>query len=119
MKDYQILVASFKISFLFSWSEKIRSVFSYSLDPRLVYRRCKVFSLKPTKPNKFHLNENCYSAANGETIFYLPFIPFKVEQPLKGMELQEQEEKDENHGGRLSKKNIRKKVSINYRLKVS
>ena len=38
MKDYSILEASFKVSFLFSWSEKIGSVISYSLrmDPRPV-----------------------------------------------------------------------------------
>ena len=33
------------------------------------------------------------------------------------MELQEKEEKDENHRGKLYRKNPRKKVSINSRLK--
>ena len=28
--------------------------YSLSVDPGLVCRRCKVFSLKPTKPNKFN-----------------------------------------------------------------
>ena len=47
----------------------------------------------------------------------MSFIPCKAEQPLQGMELQEKEEKDENHRGKLYRKNSRKKVSINSRLK--
>ena len=49
--------------------------------------------------------------------FKLSFTPCKAEQPLRGMELQEKEEKDENHRGKLYRKNPRKKVSINSRLK--
>ena len=41
--------------------------------------------------------------------FKFDFTPCKVEQPLQGLELQEQEEKDENHGVKLYKKNPRKK----------
>ena len=36
------------------------------------------------------------------------FTPCKAEQPLRGMELKEKEEKDENHRGELFRKNARK-----------
>ena len=41
--------------------------------------------------------------------FKLGFTISKAEQPLQGMELQETEEKDENHRGELFRKNARKK----------
>ena len=44
-----------------------------------------------------------------ETFFKLSFTLCKAEQPLRGMKLQEKEEKDENHRGELFRKNPRKK----------
>ena len=46
----------------------------------------------------------------GEPIFLkLGFTPYTAEEPLRGMELQEKEEKDENHREKLYRKNPRKK----------
>ena len=47
----------------------------------------------------------------------MSFTPCKAEQPLRGMELKENEEKDENHRRKLYRKNPRKKVSVNSKLK--
>ena len=54
---------------------------------------------------------------NRQFFFNWVSLHAKAEQPLRGMDLQEKEEKDENHRGKLYRKNPRKKVSINSRLK--
>ena len=47
----------------------------------------------------------------------MEFTSSNAEQPLRGMELQEKEEKDERHKGKLIR-NYPKKVPINTILKV-
>ena len=48
--------------------------------------------------------------------FYLGFTPYKAEQPLRGMELKEKEEKDEIIEESCIERAQGKKVSINSRL---
>ena len=67
------------------------------MDPDLVCRRCKVFSLKPTKPNKFNQSKTTIPL-----LMKLGDEPCKAEQPLRGMELQEKE-KDKSYRGNFIK----------------
>ena len=56
-------------------------------------------------------------SSNDHLFFNWVSVHAKTEQPLREIELQENEEKDENHRGKLYRKNPRKKVSIKSRLK--
>ena len=79
--------------------------YSLSVDPGLDCRRYKVFPLKPTKTDKFNQSKTTIPLlmkCGDEPIFFLTFIPCKTEQPLRRMELQENE-KDENHRGNCIK----------------
>ena len=56
-------------------------------------------------------------SSNRQFFFNGVSLHAKAEQPLRGMELQEKEEKDEDHREKLYRKNPREKVSNNSRLK--
>ena len=82
--------------------------YSPIVNPGLVCRWCKLFCLKPTKPNKFNQSKTTIplfmKLGEEQIFFWLSSTPCKAEQPLqgmeplRGMELQEKE-KDENHRG--------------------
>ena len=66
----------------------------------------KIYLIKFSKLTSFH----------DHNFLKLGFTPYKTEQPLPGMKLQEKEIKDHNYRGKLLRKKKGKNVSINSRL---
>ena len=77
------------------------------------------YSQDITKKNILNVNCLHIHINKGESLKKneMEFTSSNAEQPLRGMELQEKEEKDERHKGKLIR-NYPKKVPINTILKV-
>ena len=66
----------------------------------------KIYVIKFSKLTSFH----------DDNFLKLGFTPYKTEQPLPGMKLQEKEIKDYNYRGKLLRKKKGKNLYINSRL---
>ena len=66
----------------------------------------KIYLIKFSKLTSFH----------DDNFLKLGFTPYKTEQPLPGMKLQEKEIKDYNYRGKLLRKKKGKNLYINSRL---
>ena len=67
----------------------------------------KIYLIKFSKLTSFH----------DDNFLKLGFTPYKTEQPLPGMKLQEKEIKDNSYKRKLLRKKKGKHMSINSRLK--